>query len=360
MQFHSCLAVFLLLVGAATPHGHFDDIKERELMKILLQKQIITRAEFEAKEDAASEILIDKGYCTHGDLEKGEWPVLDVLLEKGVIDRNGFEGSARTILEARLESEAITKALFDEAIERIKKPKPLVEPSQPPVKPPQPPKSEPVPDRVDDPGGEISVPPPRDVPPHHPEVEPQERWSYSPLLSRNYLRGGIGSSDQEWSLGGPQWSGSGKVIFVDGSRKLTESIFAFAEYENFYSSPQFNQDAFIAGAGWDTNANDRVGIFLKGGVAAFSSEFLSSFGIVDSASFESIFVGGGLRSMLTDKCLGEVELWTGDNLGERGLGKRGAVSARIEWLVSDGYGVFIQSLSRAEYSGWRVGVSIYF
>ena len=349
---YPCLAAFFLLVSVATPQNPFDDVKEKVLRGILLQNSMISKAEFDSKEQSASEILIEKAYCSREDLNEGEWPALEALLTKGVINRKEFEAHVSAILEVRQERGDITQEQLIEAVERISKPKAPVKPPPPPVKPPN---LKPDPDRVDDSGGEISAPPPRSITLQRPEVEPQGSWPYSPLLSRDHLRGGIGSSKQEWSPDGPQWSGSGDVVFWEGSKKLTENIFAFAEYENFHSSRQFNQDAFILGAGWDAPVNDRLGLFLKGGLARFSSDYVNPFGIVESARLKATFVGGGLRYMITEKCLGEVELWSGDNRG-----RAGGVSARIEWLVSGEYGVFIQSLTRAEASGLRVGVSVYF
>ena len=50
--------------------------------------------------------------------------------------------------------------------------------------------------------------------------------------------------------------------------------------------------------------------------------------------------------------MGELELWKGP--------KMDAFSARIEWLLEQRYGVFLQSLTRGDYSGLRFGLSLFF
>jgi PKD repeat protein len=180
-------------------------------------------------------------------------------------------------------------------------------------------------------------------------TEPPEGPDYA-LLSRDYLRAGLELADQKWSS--PVLPRTGQIIFVEGSKALTEDVFAFAEYEEFSSSGDFIQDAVIVGAGWDTPLNDRAEACLKLGFAHLSDSYKTgSGGSVGGDRIDSLFIGAGVRYLLGKQLLGELEYWEGGD-------KLNAFSARIEWLVAR-YGFFLQSLSRGKYSGFRFGISLF-
>jgi PKD repeat protein len=202
---------------------------------------------------------------------------------------------------------------------------------------------------VDGPGGSNTATGLNSINVTNPPPPPYVRAS---LPGRKYLRGGLGSADQEWSSRGPYWSGSGDTVFVEGATDMTESLYAFAEYEEFSSSDQFVQDTMIGGAGWDTQLNEDVEAGLKLGFSHLSSSYFTPGGSLGDTQTDSLFVGGSVRYLLGEQLIGELELWKGP--------KMDALSARIEWLLEQRYGFFLQSLTRGDYSGLRFGLSLFF
>ena len=255
----------------------------------------------------------------------------------GIAQDADVSARERAVLEILLEKGVITQAEFDARLGKLGEEVPVAEVPQTVKKPaPEP--------RVPEEPAVVAPPPPPEPLRGAAEQDPE----LSPLMSRNVLRAGWGIMDQEWTPSAPQWGGSGHAIFAEGLISLSDSYYGFAELEEFSSGDTFIQTAMIAGAGWDTHFNDRLAAYIKGGFSHFSSE-TSYDGEADE---DTLFVGGGVRYLLSEELLGELEFWQGRE-------EQGGSSVRISYLTSSQYGVFVESLSRNDYSGLRFGVSLF-